>query len=83
MPSDPIDTPAIPKIRLYLGANVKRWRGICGLTQAELAKAVGIDRAYLSQIETGSVAASIDKVERLAKVFRMQPFALLAPPPKS
>ena len=82
MPPKPIDTSTIPSVRLYLGANVKRWRGICRLTQAQLATKVGMDRSYLSNIENASVAASIDTVERLAKEFRIQAASLLASPSK-
>ena len=82
MATDPIDPPSIPKVRLYLGANVKRWRGICRLTQVQLAAKIGMDRSFLSNIENGSVAASVDTVERLAKEFRIQAASLLMPPSK-
>jgi transcriptional regulator with XRE-family HTH domain len=40
-------------VRLMVGRNVKRLRIAAGLTQAELAERMGIDRAYVSGLELG------------------------------
>ena len=39
--------------RLLVGRNVKRLRLAAGLSQAELAERMGVDRAYVSGLELG------------------------------
>ncbi|BEV46451.1 hypothetical protein CRBSH125_26340 [Afipia carboxidovorans] len=40
-------------VRHLVGGNVKRLRMAAGITQAELADLVGVDRAYISGLEQG------------------------------
>ena len=40
-------------VRLIVGRNVKRLRLAAGLTQASLAERMGVDRAYVSGLESG------------------------------
>jgi len=40
-------------VRLIVGRNVKRLRIAAGLTQASLAERMGVDRAYVSGLESG------------------------------
>lgn len=42
-----------------VGGNVKRLRMAAGITQAELADLVGVDRAYISGLEQGNRNATI------------------------
>ena len=44
---------------------------------ADLAKALGISAAYLSEIETGKKKPSTDIIEKYASVFKTKPSALL------
>lgn len=53
-------------IREVFAANLKRYRRAAGLSQEELAHRAGIDRTYISALERGRYAASIDIVDRLA-----------------
>lgn len=54
--------------RLYGGGEnpILVWREYRGLTQAQLATRVGIDRAYLSLIETGKREGRASTLRRLA-----------------
>jgi len=40
-------------VRRLVGGNVRRLRTAAGLTQAELAEKMGVDRAYVSALELG------------------------------
>jgi len=40
-------------VRRLVGGNVRRLRTLSGLTQAELAGKMGVDRAYVSALELG------------------------------
>jgi transcriptional regulator with XRE-family HTH domain len=40
-------------VRRMVGRNVKRLRSAAGLSQAELAERMGVDRAYVSGLELG------------------------------
>jgi transcriptional regulator with XRE-family HTH domain len=40
-------------VRRMVGRNVRRLRIASGLTQAELAERIGVDRAYVSGLELG------------------------------
>lgn len=40
-------------VRRLVGSSVKRLRLAAGITQAELADLVGVDRAYISGLEQG------------------------------
>lgn len=54
-----------------------------GLSQEELALRAGISRSYMYEIERAGFSASLDKVEKIAKVLAVDPWELLAKPPKS
>lgn len=40
-------------VRKLVGENVRRYRQSVGITQAELAARMGVDRAYISGLELG------------------------------
>lgn len=46
-------------VRKIVGANVRRLRIAAGLSQAELAERMGVDRAYVSGLELGQRNATI------------------------
>ncbi len=57
---------------------LKKWREKRGLTQAELAEAVGVRQATISDIETGkSRRIDLDTIDSLARVLRCSPGDLL------
>ncbi len=53
---------------ILIGLNINYYRRARHLTQIELAEAVGISSNYLSQIERGCKAISLDKLLKLAEV---------------
>jgi transcriptional regulator with XRE-family HTH domain len=64
-------TPALPdEIRSRLAAGtapLRAWRELSGLSQASLARQVGISRAYLTQIEAGERTGTVEVMARLAR----------------
>jgi transcriptional regulator with XRE-family HTH domain len=65
-------------IRAVLAGNLRRLRAEIGISQEELAYRAGIDRSYISKIECEAYGASVDKVEKMAKVLKVDPSDLLA-----
>lgn len=53
-------------IRARLGKRVSSLRRKHGWTQVEMAEALGIDRSYLSEIETGKKDPSLTVLKTLA-----------------
>ncbi|KQY15332.1 helix-turn-helix transcriptional regulator [Rhizobium sp. Root482] len=58
--------------RLIDGENpVRVWRDFRGMASKDLAKAVGISAAYLSEIETGKKDGSLSVFRNIAKALRV------------
>ncbi len=53
-------------IRVRLGNRIRSLRRQHGWTQVEMAEAFGIDRSYLSEIETGKKDPSLTVLKTLA-----------------
>ncbi|RGE56460.1 XRE family transcriptional regulator [Eisenbergiella massiliensis] len=53
---------------MSVGENIKKRREAKGLSQAELAGAIGVGQSYLSQIERGTKAASIQLGKQIAEI---------------
>lgn len=66
--------------RSILGWNIRKLRAERGLSQERLAADAGMDRAYVSEMERGTVAASIDTIGRLADAFAVEMTVLLEVP---
>lgn len=54
-------------VRRLVGGNVKKLRMAAGITQAELADLVGVDRAYISGLEQGNRNATIVSLWHVAQ----------------
>ncbi len=54
-----------------LGRRISELRDKHGISQTQLADMADIGRAHLSQIENGAVAARIDTLYAIAKVFEL------------
>ena len=62
-----------------LGANVRRYRKLKGMTQEQLAHEVGMERSYISDLERGTRNPSVHALGRLAEALSVDPAALLEP----
>ena len=60
-----------------IGARIKRARQRCGLSQAELAKKVGLARATITAYEAGRIRLLDDMVARIAKALAISADELL------
>ena len=67
-------------IREVFARNLRRHRRAARLSQEELAHRSDIDRTYVSSLERGVYAASIDVVDRLATALEIQAADLLVRP---
>lgn len=64
-------------LRDVFATNLRRLRGIKGLSQDDLAYAAGVSRSYLSQVEKGSFYASLRVIGALAEDLNVDPAELL------
>ena len=71
------------KGREVLARNMRRFRKARGLSQEELAHRAEIDRTYVSALERGVYAASIDMMERLANALEVEVADLVQKEPRS
>jgi transcriptional regulator with XRE-family HTH domain len=61
--------------------SLKQWRVRSGLTQIELAERAGLDRRYITKIETGKRGCNLSAAQRLADVLGVELAELRARPP--
>jgi transcriptional regulator with XRE-family HTH domain len=64
-------------IRDVFARNLRRSRHAKGLSQEALAHEADVDRTYISSLERGVYAATIDMVGKLAEVLGVEPDELL------
>jgi DNA-binding XRE family transcriptional regulator len=57
----------------HLAKNVRHWRIAAGLTQTAVAKQSGMNRSYLSRLESGRQNPTLGTLERLAKTLKVTP----------
>ena len=50
-----------------LGDAIRHYRKEAGLTQADLAEAVGLQRSYLSELEHGKETEQLTRINRVLK----------------
>ena len=65
------------RLRKALAANLKRLRLAAELSQEELAHRADMDRTYVSSLERGNYAATVDMLERIAEALGVEPLELL------
>lgn len=65
-------------IREEFGRRLKFLRKFRKISQWDLSRLSGIDRGYISEVENGRSAATIDLINRLAKALDFSPAEFLA-----
>jgi putative transcriptional regulator len=65
-------------IRVLLGNRVRKLRQERGWTQVEMAEVLGIDRSYISEIETGKKDPSLRVLKTIADGFKLTLSELLS-----
>jgi transcriptional regulator with XRE-family HTH domain len=68
---------------LLLGANVRHYRKLRGMTQEQLALDVEMERSYVSDLERGTRNPSVRALGRLAEALGVEPHFLLVPAAES
>jgi transcriptional regulator with XRE-family HTH domain len=66
-------------IQKIIGQNARRYRLALGITQAEVASQMGIDRAYISAIERGLQNMTAVSMLELSTVLKIEPALLITP----
>jgi transcriptional regulator with XRE-family HTH domain len=67
----------IAPIRQLLARNLRGERARIGIGQEAFALKIGLSRNYMSSLERGKQAASIDIIQKLADGFDIPPWRLL------
>ena len=62
-----------------LGANVRHYRKLKGMTQEQLALDASMERSYVSDLERGTRNPSVRALGRLAQALDIHPHQLLIP----
>lgn len=65
------------KISKKLGRNIKRIREEKGMTQGDIHRATGMDRGYISRVESGLKNPTISNLEKIAEALKVSPDELL------
>lgn len=68
--------------REALALNLIRLRAERGWSQEALALEVELHRTFVAHVERQARNISLDNVEKLARVFGLQAYELLQPPPR-
>ncbi len=68
-------------VRRILGSNVRRLRRAAGLSQAELANRMGVDRAYVSGLELGQRNPTIVTLWHLGQALKSDLGEFFSKPP--
>jgi transcriptional regulator with XRE-family HTH domain len=79
-PLGPPQQKPVPALHAILASNIKRYRVIFGISQAELAERAGISSGFVAEIEIERKYPSLEKLEAISRVFGLRPFRLLMGP---
>lgn len=60
-----------------LGKNIKKFRHLRGMSQGDICRKTGMDRAYVSRVESGLKNPTIGNLEKIAQALGVKPDELL------
>lgn len=66
-------------LRQLFAANLRRFRHEKGISQEELADIAGVNRTYISKLETGITWAGLEIIAKLSKALSRAPYEFLLP----
>ena len=69
-------------LRDVFAANLRRLRHAKGMSQEELADVAGVNRTYVSKLETGATYAGLEVIGKLADALKIDATELLRRPTK-
>jgi transcriptional regulator with XRE-family HTH domain len=67
----------IGKVRKEIGANVRTFRQRAGLSQEKLGEKADLHPAFISQMERGAKAVSVEALWKLSRALRVRMAALV------
>jgi len=70
------------KVRELLANNVKRFRGILGISQIEFAEKVGCSPTLIGKIESTKRFPTANTIDRIAEALKVSPADLFVENPK-
>ncbi len=65
------------QLSVVIGENIRRYRTQQKLTQAALAKAIGVAQGYVSDLEAGKRTPRIGRLAKIAEVLGVPPSYLM------
>jgi len=65
------------EISKKLGKNFERIRIKKGMSQGDIYRSTGMDRAYLSSLENGKRNPTLSNIKKIAEALGVEPFELL------
>jgi len=65
------------EISKKLGKNLKRIRTRKGMSQGDIYRSTGMDRAYLSSLENGKRNPTLSNIKKIAEALGVEPYELL------
>lgn len=65
------------EIRTILSENIYKLRTQKKLKREELSLILGFDNSYISKLEKERINITIDKLEKIANYFKIEPYKLL------
>jgi len=60
-----------------IGANIKHYRVIIGLSQEKLAELAGLHRTYVGAVERGERNISVKNIAKIATALGIEPYQLM------
>lgn len=59
-------------IQSFVGSNIRKYRSEISISQEELAARMGVDQAYVSRLEAGSLNPTLSTLEDAAKALNIE-----------